>query len=53
MFGVGLTLINFSIDEVSNPKLKAQRIMRAYYKVKKIQAKSVKKIHLHTERTPE
>jgi ABC-type dipeptide/oligopeptide/nickel transport systems, permease components len=47
LFGVGLTLINFSIDEVSNPKLKAQRIMRAYYKVKKMQAKKMKKISLN------
>lgn len=30
-----LTLINFSIDELSNPKLKAQRIMAGYYKAKK------------------
>ncbi len=44
LFGVGLTLINFSIDEVSNPKLKAQRIMRAYYKVKKLQAKAMAKL---------
>ena len=43
IFGAGLTLINFSIDEVSNPKLRAQRIMRAYYKVKKMQAKKMKK----------
>lgn len=47
LFGVGLTLINFSIDEVSNPKLKAQRIMRAYYKVKKLQEKSMKKLSLN------
>jgi peptide/nickel transport system permease protein len=47
LFGVGLTLINFSIDEVSNPKLKAQRIMRAYYKVKKIQVKAMKKLSLN------
>ena len=46
IFGAGLTLINFSIDEVSNPKLKAQRIMRAYYKVKKLQAKKMKKSDL-------
>jgi len=46
IFGIGLTLINFSIDEVSNPKLKAQRIMRAYYKVKKMQAKQMKKLSL-------
>jgi peptide/nickel transport system permease protein len=47
IFGAGLTLINFSIDEVSNPKLKAQRIMRAYYKLKKIQAKKMKKLSLN------
>lgn len=35
IFGTGLTLINFSIDEISNPKLKAQRIMKQYYKEKK------------------
>lgn len=43
LFGAGLTLINFSIDEVSNPKLRAQRIMRKYYKEKKIQEKLLKK----------
>ncbi len=37
MLGTGLTLINFSIDEISNPKLRAQRIMREYYKIKKRQ----------------
>ncbi|WP_139905357.1 ABC transporter permease [Clostridium thermarum] len=37
LFGAGLTLINFSIDEISNPKLRAQRIMRAYYRVVKKQ----------------
>ena len=37
MLGAGLTLINFSIDEISNPKLKAQRIMASYYKEKKKQ----------------
>ena len=47
LFGAGLTLINFSIDEVSNPKLKAQRIMRAYYRVKKIQSKNMKKLSLN------
>lgn len=35
MFGLGLTLINFAIDEISNPKLKAQRIMGTYYKEQK------------------
>lgn len=43
LFGAGLTLINFSIDEISNPKLRAQRIMRKYYKEKKIQEKLLKK----------
>jgi len=43
LFAAGLTLINFSIDEISNPKLRAQRIMRKYYKEKKIQEKLVKK----------
>ncbi len=33
--GIGLTLINFSIDEISNPKLSAQRFMKSYYKKKK------------------
>ena len=31
LLGTGFTLINFSIDEVSNPKLKAQKIM-AYFR---------------------
>jgi len=39
IFGAGLTLINFSIDEISNPKLRAQRIMRAYYRIIKKQRK--------------
>lgn len=43
IFGAGLTLINFSIDEVSNPKLRAQRIMRVYYKAKKKQEKLAQK----------
>ena len=43
LFGAGLTLINFSIDEVSNPKLRAQRIMRKYYKEKKKQEKLLNK----------
>ncbi len=41
ILGAGLTLINFSIDEISNPKLKAQRIMKFYYKEKKKQEKSM------------
>lgn len=44
LFGAGLTLINFTIDEISNPKLRAQRIMRSYYKEKKKQEKIDKKI---------
>lgn len=43
IFGAGLTLINFSIDEVSNPKLRAQRIMSSYYKEKKRQQRIEKK----------
>lgn len=39
ILGVGLTLINFSIDEISNPKLKAQRIMANYYRMKKLKVK--------------
>lgn len=35
LFGTGMTLINFSIDELSNPKLKAQRIMSIYNKAMK------------------
>lgn len=43
LFGTGLTLINFSIDEISNPKLRAQRIMGTYYKVKRRQKRIMKK----------
>ena len=43
LFGTGLTLINFSIDEISNPKLRAQRIMGTYYKVKRRQKRLMKK----------
>ena len=43
LLGAGLTLINFSIDEVSNPKLKAQRIMASYYKEKKRQERNKKR----------
>ncbi len=43
--GVGLTLINFSIDEISNPKLRAQRFMVSYYKeLKKSKRKSLKEV---------
>ncbi len=35
LIGMGLTLVNFVIDEISNPKLKAQKIMKNYYKAQK------------------
>ncbi len=41
MIGMGLTLINFAIDEISNPKLKAQRIMKSYYKARKAEQKRI------------
>ncbi len=43
MIGMGLTLINFAIDEISNPKLKAQRIMKNYYKARKAELKRIEK----------
>ncbi len=43
MIGMGLTLINFAIDEISNPKLKAQRIMKSYYKARKAELKRIAK----------
>lgn len=43
ILGAGLTLINFSIDELSNPKLRAQRFMSSYYKEKKKLIKLEKK----------
>ncbi len=43
MIGMGLTLINFAIDEISNPKLKAQRIMKSYYKARKVELRRIKK----------
>ncbi|MGL4338737.1 MAG: ABC transporter permease [Turicibacter sp.] len=46
ILGAGLTLVNFSIDEISNPKLKAQRIMSSYYKEKRKQEKLLKKEQL-------
>jgi peptide/nickel transport system permease protein len=52
LFGAGLTLINFSIDEISNPKLRAQRIMRAYYKVMKKKRK-LKNINLDDSKMQE
>lgn len=36
---IGLALINFSIDEVSNPKLRAQRIMAKFRREQKVEAK--------------
>ncbi len=35
LLGTSLTLINFSIDEISNPKLSASRFMRAFYRKQK------------------
>ena len=35
LLGAGLTLVNFSIDEISNPKLKVHKIMSNYYRIKK------------------
>jgi len=43
LFGVGMTLINFSIDELSNPKLKAQRIMATYNKIMRKKRKQEKR----------
>ncbi len=42
LIGMGLTLINFAIDEISNPKLKAQGIMKEYYKARKIEERAAK-----------
>ncbi|WP_394245089.1 ABC transporter permease [Vibrio astriarenae] len=39
---IGLALINFSIDEISNPKLKAQRIMARF---RREQKKAERKLH--------
>ena len=39
---IGLALINFSIDEISNPKLKAQRIMTRFRREEKKVAKLAK-----------
>lgn len=43
LLGTGLTLINFAIDEISNPKLSAQRFMRVYYKAKKREGRRLEK----------
>ncbi len=43
MLGMGLTLINFATDEISNPKLKAQRIMKSYYKARKVEQRRIKR----------
>ncbi|MFI3164533.1 MAG: ABC transporter permease [Bacillota bacterium] len=44
MLGLSLTLINFAIDEISNPKLKAQRIMKSYYKARKLEERAKRKL---------
>ncbi|SEG44625.1 ABC transporter permease [Vibrio hangzhouensis] len=44
---IGLALINFSIDEISNPKLKAQRIMARFRREEK---KAEKALKLQVER---
>lgn len=44
LVGLSLTLINFAIDEVSNPKLSAQRYLRTYYKKKKKMEREQKKV---------
>ncbi|NPE23858.1 ABC transporter permease [Fusibacter sp. A1] len=49
LLGMGLTLINFSIDEISNPKLRAQRFMSAYYKELRKSKKLEKKHSLRVE----
>ena len=44
LLGAGLTLINFSLDEISNPRLKAHKIMARYrreQKKRKIAGKTV------------
>ncbi len=43
MIGMGLTMVNFAIDEISNPKLKAQRVMKSYYKARKMELRRTKK----------
>ena len=43
LLGTSLTLINFSIDEISNPKLSASRFMRAFYKKQKKERHIVRK----------
>ncbi|MGR5285012.1 ABC transporter permease [Vibrio maritimus] len=40
---IGLALINFSIDEISNPKLKAQRIMKRFRREERKAEKLAKK----------
>lgn len=48
MIGMGLTLINFAIDEISNPKLRAQRVMKNYYRAKKVQDRKDRKAGVAT-----
>ncbi|WP_394149640.1 ABC transporter permease [Vibrio maritimus] len=47
---IGLALINFSIDEISNPKLKAQRIMARYRREEKKAAKEAKQQQMQLEK---
>ncbi|MBM7037398.1 ABC transporter permease [Vibrio ulleungensis] len=48
LVAIGLALINFSIDEISNPKLKAQRIMARFRREEKKAAKQAAKEQLKT-----
>ncbi|MDR9827198.1 ABC transporter permease [Vibrio sp. FNV 38] len=47
---IGLALINFSIDEISNPKLKAQRIM-AHFRREERKAEKAKQVQPRAEVT--
>ncbi len=47
---IGLALINFSIDEISNPKLKAQRIMARYRREERKAEKLQKKEKQNAEK---
>ncbi|WP_420855595.1 ABC transporter permease [Vibrio maerlii] len=47
---IGLALINFSIDEISNPKLKAQRIMTRFRREEKKAAKELAKAQQQKEK---
>ncbi|MCK6262955.1 ABC transporter permease [Vibrio sp. ZSDE26] len=50
---IGLALINFSIDEISNPKLKAQRIMAKYRREEKKAEKLLKQKQLLEQKQSE